>query len=69
MNPLTLSDGVHSLQEPYCSNLQCPCHIDLEYHRRVTVFAEQDEHASLFIVASWTNWTTWSSWENVGVLG
>ena len=34
---------LHSPAHPYCRSLQCPCHTDLEYHRRLTSLAMNPE--------------------------
>jgi hypothetical protein len=31
-----VSDGVHTLANPYCDDMVCWCHTDLSYHARVT---------------------------------
>jgi hypothetical protein len=45
-------DNVHTSEHPYCSNLGCWCHTNLEYHSQVTDFqAESDVDDTLFAFA------------------
>jgi hypothetical protein len=37
-------EEAHTLEHPYCGNLACWCHTNVEYHEQVTEFApEVDE--------------------------
>ena len=35
----TSSDEVHTPTNPYCENLSCWCHTNVEYHDQVTSFS------------------------------
>ena len=40
---VSVDDGVHTAICPYCGNLECWCHTDVEYHDIVTHPAATDE--------------------------
>jgi hypothetical protein len=54
----TSNDGEHTSSNPYCSDMSCWCHTNLDYHADVTEFDEEtvdtDEYetALSFLLAS-----------------
>lgn len=40
------SNEVHTPENPYCDDLSCPCHTDVDYHDQVTSFSDSDDYDS-----------------------
>lgn len=54
---VVVDDGVHTAVRPYCGDLECWCHTDVEYHDEVQhpVYSEGDvEQAYRFYHLSWS---------------